>query len=303
MRERDVLYSFMGADTAGVRSRIARLRGGDVRLRPRWHFECGPTQRDFERREFIEMMARSRFTLCPRGTGPSSLRVWEALASGSVPVIIADELRLPLGIDWATCSIRVREGEVDSIPDLLASIPPEGYERLASGARKARGILDDDFAFPVEPSLARERFKAMMTGEEIRLIEKFLSPRHNCLEWGAGGSSLRFSALVQRLITIEHDRDWFERIRNHLPEGDLILVEVDHRSGAGDPAAFENYIRAPSDLGLRFDRILIDGRCREACALEVLRSNLLAPGGVVFIHDWVRSATTPSCPITTCSPR
>lgn len=44
---------------------------------------------------FCKLLSRSVFTLCPRGFGPSSFRIAEALQYGSIPVYISDEFVLP----------------------------------------------------------------------------------------------------------------------------------------------------------------------------------------------------------------
>ncbi len=37
-------------------------------------------------REYLALMARSKFVVCPRGNAPDSIRLWEALAVGAVPI-------------------------------------------------------------------------------------------------------------------------------------------------------------------------------------------------------------------------
>lgn len=45
--------------------------------------------------EYLDTMINSIFIICPSGTGPNSIRLWEALAFGAIPVIISDNLELP----------------------------------------------------------------------------------------------------------------------------------------------------------------------------------------------------------------
>ena len=40
-------------------------------------------------------MNDSKYTLCPSGSGPNSIRLWEALAVGSLPIVLSDNLDLP----------------------------------------------------------------------------------------------------------------------------------------------------------------------------------------------------------------
>lgn len=44
---------------------------------------------------YVATLQHSCFALCPAGTGPNSIRLWEALGFGAIPVILADALALP----------------------------------------------------------------------------------------------------------------------------------------------------------------------------------------------------------------
>ena len=89
----DLLYSFVGSPTHACRKALLDLTGA------RSHVEVvegflfwDPSSRDFElrRRRFAEILLRSTFVLCPRGNGTASIRLFETLAAGRVPVILAD---------------------------------------------------------------------------------------------------------------------------------------------------------------------------------------------------------------------
>ena len=59
----------------------------------------------------------SKFVLCPRGFGLSSVRFFETLAFGRIPVLISDDTKLPLEekIDYDKFIIRVEENDLESI--------------------------------------------------------------------------------------------------------------------------------------------------------------------------------------------
>jgi hypothetical protein len=48
-------------------------------------------------RRYNEILSESRFSLCPEGAGPNTLRLWESLAVGAIPVVISDEWQAPSG--------------------------------------------------------------------------------------------------------------------------------------------------------------------------------------------------------------
>jgi len=68
---------------------------------------------------YADAMASSAFALCPRGRGPGSIRLYEALCMGRAPVIIADEWVYPERVNWERCSITVAERDIPRIPEIL----------------------------------------------------------------------------------------------------------------------------------------------------------------------------------------
>lgn len=129
--KKDLWYSFIGFDTHRTRSIIFNMPHPDnvvVKRRNRWHFCGNLKKRARESREYREVLARSRFSLCPRGTGPGTPRFWESLSAGAIPICISDSLALPEEIDWDSCIIYVAESDVDKIGDILLNVTPEQEE-------------------------------------------------------------------------------------------------------------------------------------------------------------------------------
>ncbi len=96
---------------------------------------------------FIETTEKSCFTLCPRGYGKTSFRMYEAMQLGSVPVYISDEHWLPYTkfVDWKKISVLVRPDEIKNIPAILKKLLASGeYKVMAAAAKKA---YDDYFSF------------------------------------------------------------------------------------------------------------------------------------------------------------
>jgi len=65
--------------------------------------------------KYEETMINSKFTLCPRGYGLTSVRFFEALSVNSIPVYIGDkEAKLPLDwiIDWDKAIFRINVEEI-----------------------------------------------------------------------------------------------------------------------------------------------------------------------------------------------
>jgi hypothetical protein len=146
-----------------------------------------------------------------------------------------------------------------------------------------------------------------MSAREIQMIADLLDPSHVMLEWGCGGSTLRFSKAVRAYYSIEHDREWFERVRRQLARARRTNVELVHippnlplsgvpnhaRSSIDRYAQFRDYIDQVHKWGvMRFDRVLIDGRSRPECAVQVLP--YLTLDSRVFIHDFFNTKYDPA---------
>ena len=90
---------------------------------------------------YVDVMRRSLFILCPRGYGSSSYRFFEALKIGRVPVVLSDAGFPPVGPDWGTCAVFIREAEVEQIPHVLERLE----ENAAAMGLAARRTWEDWF--------------------------------------------------------------------------------------------------------------------------------------------------------------
>ncbi len=80
------------------------------------------------------LMQKSRFSLAPRGYAPASFRLYEAMAYGSIPVYISDELIVPFEdvLDWDQFCVFCTPEDLPGLPDRLAGIP-DGWQQNALG--------------------------------------------------------------------------------------------------------------------------------------------------------------------------
>ncbi|WP_203293108.1 exostosin domain-containing protein [Luteirhabdus pelagi] len=69
-------------------------------------------------REFYENMQRNLYTFCMRGTGNFSVRFFETLAMGRIPVLLNTDCRLPFPkqIEWSKHIVSVDEKNLKSLP-------------------------------------------------------------------------------------------------------------------------------------------------------------------------------------------
>lgn len=75
---------------------------------------------------FVEQTLSSLFVLCPRGWSPNTYRIYETMNMGRCPVIISDEWVETSGPNWARCSVRVAESDIENIPNILNNLAQKG---------------------------------------------------------------------------------------------------------------------------------------------------------------------------------
>lgn len=123
---KDILLSFVGridgaSDATGVRSRMyAALKDNAL-------FAQG--------KDWRRIMRRSTFSLCPRGLGRATFRLYESLSVGSIPVNVWDDIEwLPYRdrIDWREISISVRIGDIARLPAMLREYPQQRIAAMQS---------------------------------------------------------------------------------------------------------------------------------------------------------------------------
>lgn len=138
-----------------------------------------------------------------------------------------------------------------------------------------------------------------ITFRAIDWLDAYLRPDMSVFEFGAGGSTLFFADRVRKLVSIEHDKGFFELVRSMLAERgvancELILHQPRQCTAASAAFAsrqekyigmcFENYVKAIdrcADASL--DLVLVDGRARVACVRRALPK--LKDGGVLVLDN------------------
>jgi hypothetical protein len=147
-QKREYLYSFVGAKSTQkyltnsrniIIDELSKTNTGLIIGNDNWHFN--KIVYDYQINEnvkqseglvdtdsgenFKKILSQSIFSLCPSGTGPNSIRLWESIGFGSIPVIISDNLELPGDIKlWHQAAIFCKEDRdsILSLPKILLSV-------------------------------------------------------------------------------------------------------------------------------------------------------------------------------------
>jgi hypothetical protein len=95
--------------------------------------------------DYNHLLLNSRFSLCPSGSGPNSIRLWESLAIGSIPILLADTLELPIHNLWKDAIIECPEKDYNKIPEILSKISPEREKEMRENCIKIYNFFRNNF--------------------------------------------------------------------------------------------------------------------------------------------------------------
>jgi hypothetical protein len=128
---KNIFCSFVGANTHPCRVQALKALGGKpdvVYSMNAWTNQIGKDKQDL----FVDITARSKFTLAPRGYGKTSFRLYEAFKLGSVPVYIYDTPWLPYTdiLDWNKLAVLIHVNDIAGMYDRLKSITDEKYNAM-----------------------------------------------------------------------------------------------------------------------------------------------------------------------------
>lgn len=150
----------------------------------------------------------------------------------------------------------------------------------------SKAILDifNDYGYTLSlkktvPLNSKEEALPWYTYPAIEYLLQFDLRNKIVFEWGCGNSSLFFASRAKEVISLEDNKDWFDKIKALKPENlTLIFAEGDE---------YVNKIRSQNK---KFDIIVIDASQRIDCAIIAL--DYLALGGLIILDnsDWYKNS-------------
>lgn len=91
---------------------------------------------DDEKEVYRDLILNAKFSLCPAGWAPVSFRIYESMALGRCPVIIADEFVPPLGPDWKSFALFYPQKKIAELDQFLRK-HESSYKELGMKACQA----------------------------------------------------------------------------------------------------------------------------------------------------------------------
>lgn len=123
--DKSILCSFWGRNSHAIRNALFGIKLPNYSIIDTSTFDffdmSNANQKSLimQRKLYISSLQSSMYSLCPRGYGTCSIRLFESLLCGCIPVIISDNYVTPTLLDWNIASIRVSERDVLDIGTII----------------------------------------------------------------------------------------------------------------------------------------------------------------------------------------
>jgi hypothetical protein len=162
----------------------------------------------------------------------------------------------------------------------LFDIDPYGNLFSENTGTRLRKLLSPRYVYGKLALAARERLRPnepWITADAIRHLEGFLTPDRRGFEWGSGKGSLWFAQRSRSLVSVEHNAQWYERVRRAFAEAGV--ANIDYRLVKDQLEPYTSAIGEFPDG--HFDYVLVDGLFRDHAFLKSIPK--VKPGGwIVF---------------------
>lgn len=112
-----------------------------------------------------------------------------------------------------------------------------------------------------------------ITYPAIEFLINRIYPGMSVFEYGCGGSTLWWASRVKEVISVEHDKDWYHKVKLRVPRN-VIINHIKLEYGGA-------YSKKITEFKDKFDIVVLDGRDRVNCAINSLGS-LKSDGIIVW---------------------
>ncbi|WP_051617404.1 class I SAM-dependent methyltransferase [Desulfonatronovibrio hydrogenovorans] len=109
----------------------------------------------------------------------------------------------------------------------------------------------------------------------VNILQERLNKDLCLFEFGSGYSTFFYSRLVKDVVSVEHDKKWFDFIKNKVPDNASLFYKEEDVDG--------NYCRTVKEFKKSFDVVVIDGKDRMNCMKQAI--TVLSEKGVIILDD------------------
>lgn len=132
-------------------------------------------------------------------------------------------------------------------------------------------------------------FKPKMTSKEIKAFSYFMKAENVYFEFGSGGSTNIASYYKVKTFSVESDTKWHQKLKINKIHANYITVDLkaNYYGHPGKQTNIDNWKKYIQSYKKEYnaDIILIDGRFRVACGLDIF--NKIRNDTIILIHDYI----------------
>ena len=132
------------------------------------------------------------------------------------------------------------------------------------------------------------KYKPLMSLKEIKAFCYLMKPENTYFEFGSGGSTNIASYYKLKIFSVESDVKWHKKLKESQINANYITIDlkVNKAGYPGKNTSREDWKKYIQSYKKEYnaDIILIDGRFRVACALDIF--NKIKKNTIVLIHDY-----------------
>lgn len=128
--------------------------------------------------------------------------------------------------------------------------------------------------------------------DETDYFLSFLKSDMRVLEFGSGSSTASISERVKEVVSIEHNKQWYEKVKETIGKNVNLVYVAQNREPLpsyddGTYEDFKDYILSPLKIAAKekFDLVFVDGRARVECC-RYAANYYLKEDGVIILHDY-----------------
>ncbi|MDH5674584.1 MAG: class I SAM-dependent methyltransferase [Myxococcales bacterium] len=118
-----------------------------------------------------------------------------------------------------------------------------------------------------------------LTKSAVEFLDEWISRNDTVVEFGSGRSTLWFAERARRVISTEHDAEWYSHVSDRLEV--MRLGNVEYFLAHVEPTSYLSH--ASEALSGFADLILVDGQAREHCATWAI--GRIRPGGLIVVDN------------------